>query len=189
MYKFLWIDCETTGLDPVIHDPIQIAGIIVANGKEEKFNFRCAPTNPDAPDIEGATKIHGITREEMMSYQNPYQTYATIISIFEKYINKYDKKDKFILSGQNVQFDCEMMHQWFKKLNDDYWFSWVGCSHFDLKNLAILYELKTKKRFGSYKLGNICKCLGVELNNGHNAMDDIIATREACQIIWSKITK
>jgi DNA polymerase-3 subunit epsilon len=110
--------------------------------------------------------------------------------IRDRYVNPYDKTDKFILAGQNVQFDCDMMHQWFKKLGDDFWFSWVGYSQFDLKNLAILYEMKHKRKiFSSYKLGNICKVLGVELGNAHDSLADIVATRKACTIIWSDIIK
>ena len=163
MFKFLWLDTETTGLDPVLNDVIQIAGIIVSGKRVEKFEFKCRPLNPKDAQPE-ALAVHGISLEEMMKFPDPRYTKDAIISIFKKYVNNYDKSDKFVLCGQNVGFDNDMMHHLFQKNGDKYWFSWVHRAHFDTINLAMLYELRQKRKvFKTYKLEEMCKTMGVDL--------------------------
>ena len=47
--KKLYFDCETTGLDPIKNDIIQIAGVIEIDGHNMvDFNFKSKPFNWDA---------------------------------------------------------------------------------------------------------------------------------------------
>lgn len=191
-HKFLWLDTETTGLDPVENDIIQLAGYMIAPGKEtQEFNFKMKPRNPEAIAQE-ALDTHGISKEEMMVYPDPSIIHKEFKRLLKKFVNPYDKNDKFILAGQNVQFDNNFVHEWFKKEGDKYWFSWVDYSQFDLKNLIIIYEMLTGKKLGqSRKLVNVAPALGVELpeTEAHDALADIKATRECCNKIWQFIKK
>lgn len=188
--KLLWLDCETTGLDTDIHEIIQLAGIIESPGNfSTSFNFRMKPLNVKSISKD-AIAAHGISVKEMLLYKHPYDVYLEFKLLLNTYVNKYDKDDKLILSGQNVKFDDKFIRAWFEKYTDTYWGSYVTSGVFDLKTLAPMYEIfYNKKIFSSYSLGYLCKKLEVELTNAHDAKADIIATRECCLKIYNEITK
>ena len=63
--KTIYFDCETTGLNPIKNDIIQIAGIIEDEGKEiEKFNIKIQPTNWHNID-ERALEVNKLTIEQL----------------------------------------------------------------------------------------------------------------------------
>lgn len=198
--KFFWTDTETTGLDPVKNAIIQIAGIIVIDGKEEeKFNLKCRPNDTDEVD-QKALDVHGMTKEEIMTYPNPKNVYTKLKAIFDKYINKFDKMDKFFAAGKNVQFDLNFLNEFFrkngtpnKKYNcdgDPFFFSYVHSAKFEVETLAMQYEMKKKRKiFDSYKLENLCNKVGIQLSNAHDAMADIEASREIANFFWKEIAR
>jgi DNA polymerase-3 subunit epsilon len=198
--KFFWVDTETTGLDPVKHGIVQIAGILMVGGKEvEKFNLTCAP-HPDDKIEDEALKVHGRSKEEIRGYQQPGEVYEALLKMFSKYVNKYDKTDKFYAAGKNVRFDLNFLNEFFRKngkahpkyncLGDPFFFSWVHAATLEVETLAVLYELKKKgKIFSDYKLETICNEMGVDLSNAHDAMADIEASRSAAKIMWDAIQK
>jgi DNA polymerase-3 subunit epsilon len=187
MLKFLWLDTETTGLDAKKNDIIQVAGIIETNDGGQEFNLRMAPFSPDNITQE-AIDVHGISREKMLSYPDQSDTYLIFKKILKRYVNPYDKMDKFILSGQNVGFDSEMVKHWFLKNGDNYWFSFVSYAVFDLKTMIVLLEMTYGfKLFPNHKLSTVCKVMEIELEDAHDALADIRATRECCIKIWNLI--
>lgn len=178
MEKILWIDTETTGLSPVIHSMIQIAGIIDIDGKEvERFNFRSQP-HSDFEIDDYALRVNKSTRDEIFSYPPMVETHNNLIKTFEKYINKYDKTDKFIVAGQNIKFDMDILSHFFMRLNDTYLGSWI-----DFKNRIDLYDITNALKVMKFievetvSLEPLCKYFGITYN-AHDAMDDIAATRE-----------
>ena len=199
MLKFFWVDCETTGLDPVATGIVQIAGIIMVNGKEvERFDLKCRP-HPDDEIEEAALEVHGTSREEIMAYPEPGKVYKELTNMFSKYVNKFDKQDKFHAAGKNVRFDLNFLSEFFKKngkpapkyncAGDPFFFSWVHPATMEVETLALLHELKLgKKIFTSYKLQAICDQMGVELSNAHDAMADIEASRDVAKVLWKSIS-
>lgn len=67
----LWIDAETTGFYADKHDIVQLACIPIINGvPQTPFNEFCQPIN--WKDIQqGAVDTHGITVEQMKTFQTP----------------------------------------------------------------------------------------------------------------------
>lgn len=189
--KMFWLDTETTGTDPIKNGIIQIAYIIYIDGqKKEKFNLTCNVFPKDEIE-QGALDVNKITREQIAKYPEPSVVYNVLVNTFNKYINKYDKQDKFFVGGCNTKFDVEFLYNFFKKNGDNFFFSYIHPSHFDVLNLAMMVEMKCKKRIfkPNYKLGTICKCMGIKLENAHDAMADIVATREVAIKMWNIITK
>ena len=200
MWKFFWFDTETTGTNAEKNGIIQIAGIIVIGGKEvESFDLRCNIHKNDIIEQE-ALDINGITPKQIESYPDPKGIYSIVKGMLDEHCNKFDKTDKFYPAGQNVKFDIEFLHHFFKKngvahpkqncKGDPFLFSYLYGTNFDTLNLAMMYEMKIKKKVfkPNYKLATICKILGVELDNAHDALADIRATRKAANIMWAKIT-
>lgn len=187
--KFLWIDTETTGVDPVLNDPIQISGVIVNKTIEEEFNIFVQPRNRENISQE-ALDTHGITLEQMYDFDHPRTAHKELLSLFGKHVDKYNKYDKFVMAGKNPRFDDDFLREFFKKCGDSYWYSWVHHAKFDVTNLALIYEIQQRaKVFNDYKLSTIAKKLNVELGeDAHDAMADIKATREVAKVLFKTIS-
>ncbi len=173
--KKIYFDCETTGLDKQKNDIIQIAGAIEVNEIiVESFNFRMQPLNWD--DIsEQAILTHGISREDMKTYSTPKIIYSQLLALFDKYIDKFDRQDRFIVCGYNVRFDIDFLNSFFIKNNNPYLFSYFG----DVKDpFPVIQYLKALGKIDTpdLKLTTICKSMGIEIENAHDADSDILAT-------------
>lgn len=190
MISLLWVDCETTGLDPIKNDIIQLAGILEIPGvKYEEFDFRVTPLDYDNISEE-AMKCNEIKLSRLKTFPPASQTHLEFKQLLFKWCNPFDPMTKLILCGQNVQFDSNFIQQFCEKQGDKFWRACITSGAFDLKTLSVAYEIHRKKRiFKSYSLGAICKTLQIELTEAHDAMADIRATRECCLTIWNEITK
>ncbi len=188
MIKCLWVDTETTGLDPHKHEIVQLAGIIEAPGVlATEFNYKVAPLDFESISDE-AMKVHGMSIEEVKKHASPKDVHMEFKKLLYGYVSPYDPMDKLILCGQNVQFDSNMLRSFFAKQGDKYWDSLVTSGHFDLRFLSAALEVYCdKKIFKKYNLSAICDIMNVSLSQAHDAMHDIKATRECCLKIWNII--
>lgn len=188
MLKFLWFDIESTGLYPIIHDVIQVAGkIIIGNEVKEEFDLLCHPFSYNNIN-DKALQVNGRTLEEIKTFPDPGTVYRKVKAYFDKYIDAYDRNDKFIACGQNVRFDMDFMSEFFKKNKDNYFFSYVQAAPLDTMTMAVMLEVKLgKKIFKNYKLETLCDVLGISLDTAHNALHDIEATRQVAAEIYKRI--
>lgn len=185
--KILYFDTETTGLDAKENDIVSIAGIIEINGEvKEEFYLEMQPFNYDNISEE-ALKINGYTLEQIKTFMTPQEAYKKITTIFGKYINKFNRADKFISMGHNVRFDLDFLGQFFKKNNDKYFGSWVNYHCIDTVQILQLIKFKTDIELENCKLVTATKKFGIELTDAHNAMADIKATRELFYKLIKKI--
>ena len=178
MEKVLWFDIETTGVDPVKNDIIQIAGIVEIEGSdEEEFSFTCRPHAPDNIN-PSALEVNRHTIEEISNWEPPFRMLDKLMAVFQKFINKFDRKDKFLPAGHVVTFDIQMLDQFFKKSGDRYGIgSWMTWQPFDTMYLAVIL-----KRLGiinplDMKLATLANTFGIAPGI-HGALSDIRATRE-----------
>lgn len=189
MEKLLWFDDETTGLDPVKNDIIQIAGLIEIDGSvEDEFSFTCSPYNINNLDPK-ALEVNRRTEAELSSFESPLRVWEKIEKILSRHVNKYKRDDKFTPAGHCVTFDIQFLDQFIRKSGDKYGFgSWGTWQAFDTMFIAVLF-----KRFGfinpaSMKLADLCKALGV-IPGDHEAMNDIRATQECGRIMYNYFTE
>lgn len=182
--KLLYFDVETTGLDPVKNDIIQIAGMIVIDGKvEETFNFNISPFPDNVSYVsQEALDVHGYTLEQILTFPDPIIIYRELIDLFAKYINKYDKTDKFTPAGYNVRFDMEFLKQFFVKNCDVYFGSWVNWKMIDPLPILHYLDFCGMISLPDYKLVTVCNYFGIEIQ-AHDALSDIVATRNVIQIL------
>jgi DNA polymerase III subunit epsilon len=175
--KLLWIDIESSGLIPEKHGIIQIAGIIEIQGKvKEKFMLLNNCSNKEISD--DALKINGYTRQQIATFPAPKETYGKLIEIFGKYVDKYDKLDKFIAAGQQVDFDINFLLQFFKDSGDNYFFSWVESrARLDTKYILTFLQDRGKiPMLENSKNITISKYFGRDVIGAHDAMVDIELT-------------
>lgn len=187
--KILYIDTETTGTNSQKHEIIQIAALIeIDNEIVEEVNLRIRPTNWETIDPE-ALKVTGKTIEELKTYMDPKMAFITLKGIFERYVNKYDRNDKFYPAGHNLGFDIEFLQAFWKKYGDAYgtgsYQNWRFLDTRILANFLCSYDLIKPL---NVTLGEMCKMYNIHLD-AHDALNDIRATRLLHKAMMTHITK
>jgi len=177
MNKILWFDTETTGLNPDKNGIVQLSGIIEIDGCiVDDFNYKMRPFDGDEISQE-ALNIHGYSKDEIKSFEDPYSIRIELISKLSKYCDKFNKNDKYYPAGYNGKFDVDFLSSWFKKCGDNYLGSWLNWRTIDPLPIINIMALKGKIVLQNHKLETVCNHFGIELK-AHDAMSDIKATRE-----------
>lgn len=188
--KLLWLDTETTGLNKEKCDIIQLAGIVIIDGEEkERFNFHCQPINWE--NIEPASfEKTKMTIEKLKEFPMPQELYLKLIELLNKYIDRYNKDDKFFIAGHNVQFDLEFLKNFFLKMGDKYFGSYFYYKTVDLMYFATILHTAGLIKLTSWKLGDIANYLQIEVDdNLHDALYDIDLTRKCFCKLFAKYIK
>lgn len=148
--KQIFIDIETTGLNPESDKIIQIAGIIKVNGKiKEKFDFK--------------TNI-----------------YINFLNLLDKHINKFDKNDKAYFLAYNAKFDNDFIRKLFLDNNNKFIGSYFYNPVIDVLQMTSYKFMLKKKFPENFKLITVAKFLQIKVdeNKLHNAAYDIFITNE-----------
>lgn len=175
--KLLFLDTETTGVDNAKHGVIQVAGVVEIDGEvKEEFNLRCRPFKGQAVSAE-ALNVTGKTMLEISSYPEPQESYREFVSILDRYIDKYNKADKFFMVGQNTKFDYDFMSAWFKGNGNPYFYAYVAYHLIDIIQATALFTVAGRLSLPNMKLATVAAHFGIPLK-AHDAMEDIRATRQ-----------
>jgi len=186
--KFFWLDTETGGVDPKKHGIIQIGGIYESGKNLRNCNYKKsfeALVHPRKTKLtKEALKINKHKKKKIKKY--PKDSLQKLVKFLDRYIKKFDRRDKLLIIGYNVKFDLDMVHAWAKRENFDY----MG-SYLDWRVVDVLVLARTAHALGimpenpiDFKLGTICKIYGIK-EPTHDAMADVEATRE----LFFKLTK
>lgn len=188
MSKILFFDLETTGLNPAKHGIHQISGKVVIDGVvKEKFNIHVQP-NPQAIVEDEALQVAGVTREEIATYVPFNVGYRQFVSIIEKYVDRYDKSDKFFLAGYNVAaFDAPFLRVFFLQNGDKFFGSYFWSSTIDVMVLAAYVLMEERAQMENFKQDTVAKKLGIVVDDSklHDALYDI----EICYKIYLEVIK
>ena len=153
--KVVFFDLETTGTLVNKHGIHQISGMIVIDGEvKETFDFKVQP-NPKAEIVQEALDVAGVTKEQILSYPAMGYVYGQFTAILNKYVDKYNKQDKFFLAGyNNASFDNQFLRAWFLQMEN-------------------------------FKQGTVAKALGIEIDESrlHDALYDIQVCKSIYDIV------
>lgn len=186
--KMMFFDLETTGLDDkrcAIH---QLSGkILNDNKKVDEFNIKMRPF-PNAVIEQEALDVCGVTFEQIIQYQPMEDGFAQLMSILDKHVNKYDKKDKMFMVGYNIAvFDVPFLRRLFILNNNQYFGSYFWSVPIDVIILAQNHLMNERPDMVDFKQGTVAEQLGIKLDKEklHDAMYDI----DVCHKIYSKLKK
>lgn len=191
MNKIIFIDTETGGVNPEKAALIQLSGIIRIDKKDvEKFNFYIKPFE-NSEVTEKALEVQGRTLEELKTdkYVEEKEVYKQFIKLLDKYIDKYDRTDKFIVAGYNVRFDVDILKAFFQRHGNNFLFSYLDSSMLDpLYSIRLLQIAEVLPVLENNKLETWCKYFGIELK-AHDSLEDIEATKKLIGKLISLIRK
>lgn len=157
--RIVIFDVESTGLDVTRDEVIQIAAIELVNGKYTKsFERFIKPTK----SVGDSVFVHGFDDEYLKEYG---QDATAVFKEFQKFIQGA------LLVGHNVQYDLKIVQSQMNRLGlafDD------SVPYYDTLDIV----RRVYPHLPNHKLDTVSAYVGVEHEPTHNAMDDILATKD-----------
>lgn len=184
-------DLETTGLNYYMDKIIEFGYVLLEDGIEIESGDILVDWGIDIPEI--ITELTGITQEEVNNNGiSPYEFYNILIVLLQK---------ANLLIAHNAQFDVSFMHNFLLYMGDVNGIEDYNVDFFDSLTLVVDhiaagkkprkprknskdYEAKMEKweedvkLVQTHKVESVCKFYGIELNNAHRALADIVAVHE-----------
>jgi DNA polymerase III subunit epsilon len=187
MEKLFFYDLETTGVQYWRNGIHQIAGAIVIDGEiKERFNFKVCP-HPKAVIEDAALEVGNVTREQILSYPKLEEVYKQLIKMLSKYVDKFNRTDKFHLVGYNINgFDNPFFRAFFVQNEDKYFGSWFWADSIDCYVLASHKLRKERTSLLDFKQKTIAEHLGIIVDESklHDAEYDITL----CMEIYNRLS-
>lgn len=188
----LYIDTETTGLDTATCSIWQLSGYIsdTATGTSDSFDYKMRPYRNEIISKEAAAKT-GATQEELDSYPSQSEVFSNFTALLSKYVDLEDWNQRVIPVGYNISFDLDFLRSWFAFNNSATLFSRnIYFPGIDVMYLAAYYLLGERSKMRNFQLSTVYeKLTGKSLENAHNAMADIDATKELLNVVVGKLRK
>jgi len=160
----VWIDTETTGLNPSIHEVIEVGLVVVKGDSLQEIDRYYSKVSPD----------HIETADERALLINHYSWQAwadapqkeVVVDALEKFFDE----DR-VICGHNVEFDIAFVESMFKRCDREPP-KYAGI--IDTKRVAKSLNVKS----ASYRLGALCQKFGIDQGRAHCALDDVVANVE-----------
>jgi len=152
--KILFIDIETTGLNHEVDSIRELSAIIRVDGR-----------------IKARYNKKNISQREY---------YKTFVEFLDKYVDKFDKNDKFLFAGYNGGFDMDFIRTLFKRNNNDFYGSYFWNPYYDIMQIA-LHKLRNRRHLlENFKLGTVARFLRIPVRETslHNAEYDCNLAKE-----------
>ncbi|HPN81486.1 MAG TPA: 3'-5' exonuclease [bacterium] len=152
--EFVVFDIETSGLDPLKDEVLEIAGLkLIGEQEAARFEALIQPTRPVLPEVE---KIHGLN--EIFLLVNGRRN-EEVISDFLNFVGEA------IIVGHNIRgFDWLFILEHLKKKNQP------------LPANKIIDTLELSRQLlslATYNLSSVASHFGLEHKNAHRAMPDV----------------
>jgi len=204
--KLLFIDVETTGVNPESNGLTQISGCVqIGDEVVESFDYFVRPYPQDLIEI-AALEVTGMNRRQFLlpdhpdflavpgqNFEDPKVVFERMADMLGKYVSKFDKADKFQFVGYNAHsFDMPFMRRFWEKNGDRYFGSWFWYPCLDVMLVWAQILQPVRAELSNFKLATVARYCGlnVDANRLHDSMYDIELTRDlwlsACKIINQK---
>lgn len=157
----IWIDTETTGLDPTQHDIIEFAGI--RDDTDETLHLKIWPERPENAHPK-ALAVNGYTPEAWEA--------AGAVKMKDAIGKIGAFLQDSVLGGQNVGFDEGFLREAFRTHKVP---NRIGYHKLDTVTMALVHLRPLG--IPSVSLHTICEVLGISNDGEHTALADVRRTR------------
>lgn len=179
-YELYVLDTETTGLDAIKNDPIEISIYRLSDDTQKTWCLK--PINfeeisVDALRVNGhlLEDLKGLTKEGRERYLTPTKVLVEIENwLMEDGFRSEDR----LMVGQNIGFDKEMLIQLWKKCNSSGTFPFSKKYSLDTMGIEFFMDYCKDVKAEGYSLRNLVKKYGVTNSKAHSAAADTKATME-----------
>lgn len=204
--NFIIFDFETGGVDSKKNPVTEIAIISIDGSNLKKINEYqklIAPYDDSLYYDPKAAQVSNISYDMVVEEGERIDIVAQeVLQIFAEANTRQEKSPGLrpILVGHNVQFDIDFLHHLFYYgLGRDYQKQMESVLHgrkdyhgnfqpsyLDTWSLTKSW-LQEEKELMNYKLGTVVERLGVDINNAHRAMNDVVSTTEVLRVYLNNI--
>ncbi len=191
--KYFFLDVETTGVNPEKNGLIQVSGCIqIQDQVLESFDYFVRPYSSDLIE-EGALQVTGIDRRQLLhpedpnffaipdqEFLSPQKVYSLLNTLLERYVDKFDRTDKYHLIGYNAHsFDMPFLRRFWEKNNDRYLGSWFWYPCLDVMLIWAQILEDKRQELSNFKLATVAQYAGIEVDETrlHDSQYDIELTR------------
>ena len=190
-FKMKFFDLETTGLNPMVDEIVQFSAIIEIDGEIiEEIDLKARPDNENLMS-DVVLKLLSTTKEEIMSRPlSQEQLYEAILAFYDKHVDKYDRNDKFIAVGYNIDFDKSFMRQFFLRHDNRYIDSYIDHHSIDVMaftHIFLIYGMIPPSQ-ENLKLTTMCKYANIPLDKAHDSLYDTHAMRRLLKWFEERMT-
>lgn len=170
----VFVDVETTGLDPFRHEIIEIACLVVDPQTLEVKKGYLTKAQPE--HLETADPV--ALRKNKFSLE-AWENAKPLNQVLEE-INSLAPGGMF--TGFNVSFDRAFIETAFRKegVTSNFDYHWV-----DVMSL-VYWRLFSDEKLKRLRLTHVCEVLGIPLEEAHTAMGDTRATLEVYRYLKGK---
>ena len=169
------IDTETTGINPLVSEVVEFAGIRVEkDGTESTFHTYIRPKNMNPEFAEGPYKE--IVAQQFEKRRHLFESAKPMTEVYSEILSFLKGT---ILIGHNVAFDEYMLNADFYKSGID---KRVPYNKIDTKALAV--EHLFPKGLKSASLDPVRKFLNISSDGAHTAMKDVEDTKLLFELLW-----
>ena len=185
MKKTLYFDTETTGIDRKKCSIIQFAGIVEYDDEiVDTIELKFQPFEEAIIEDSALTK-NGLSIDDIIDFMPHEEGFNKVKSFMDKHINRFEKTDKFYAAGYNIRFDLEFLQEFFKYNGDKYgigsYFNWKMIDPLPMMHIL---DWKGKLNLENYQLKTVCDKYKIPLDNAHDALEDIKATRKLIRTLF-----
>lgn len=174
----LWLDCETTSLNVNKGFAFQYSYFGERNNDIIFFNdLKLCPKNYNDFEFDlKALQINHKSPEMIQSYESEEIQIKKLINDLNPF------KEKFIICGYNIQFDIEFLKATLFRNKINY-FNYFQFGYYDVMQLVKSLVVNEKIKVENIKLGTIAEYFGLNKEDLHDAMQDIMITKQINDII------
>ena len=176
--EFVIFDTETTGLDIMNDDIIQIAAVKVRGGaivRGSEFNV-IIKTEKEIPPMLGREQNPMLEVYRVSIADGTAKSAEEAFGMFLDYVGKDE------VLGHNVRFDYRILRQnLLRRMGGTKIANYIRFAWDSLKIIRIL-----EPRLRVYKLRSLLETFGLEGENSHRADDDILATKSLVDLCAEK---
>ena len=174
--NILYLDFETSGLDPERHAILQAAWILEKNG--EVIQERVYDVKPESNDdmCLAALEVNGFDFNRIKA--------GTSLNVMIAALKRDCLQVELPrICGHNVQFDIGFLHKASNKVSE-YIRAYLDTRTFlDTAAIARYYDYKGLLSLDRYNLEECCRHFGIVNDKAHDALGDIRATRRLFHIL------